>query len=310
MTHWWLYLAMLLIQSWLLGCGKPAQGIDASVHRAQIEDWQQERLARLTSETGWLTVCGLFWLKEGPNRCGSDSSNEVVFPRGKTPPLVGTFWRTGTRIRFAAHPGVETRSASSLVTSLIMKSDDEEGGPTLLTHGPISFYVIKRGEGFGVRVKDKENPARVEFKGLEYFPIDLMWRFNSKFEPYTPPHTLHVQTMVKTVEKFSCPGALVFDHDGKTFRLDAVVEPGSEQELFIMFSDQTSGSETYGGGRQLYADLPDSSGMVVLDFNKAYNWPCVFSEYATCPIPPPQNHLPFRVTAGEKMYAGHQQDPS
>ena len=309
MKQHWIYTAMVLIHSWLPGCSKPAHGIDSFAHRAQIEEWRQERLARLTSETGWLTVCGLFWLKQGPNRCGSDSSNEVIFPRGKAPALVGTFWRTDTRIRFGAHPGVETRSADSLVISLVMKSDNEEGGPTILTHGSLSFYIIKRRDSLGVRVKDKKNPARVAFKGLEYFPIDLMWRIQSKFEPYTPPRVLQVPSVVKTVEDFSCPGALVFEHDGKTYRLDAVVESGSEQELFIMFSDQTNGGETYGGGRQLYTDLPDTSGIVVLDFNKAYNWPCVFSKYATCPIPPPQNHLPFRVIAGEKTYAGHQPDP-
>ncbi|MBI3765042.1 MAG: DUF1684 domain-containing protein, partial [Ignavibacteriales bacterium] len=152
--------------------------------------------------------------------------------------------------------------------------------------------------------KDKENPARVNFKGLEYFPIDPKWRVEAKFEPYNPPKKIPIASVIGTVENDSCPGALVFNVDEKPCRLDAVMEVGTDDQLFIMFSDETSGKETYGMGRQLYASLPDKENRVILDFNKAYNWPCVFTEYATCPIPPRQNHLPIRVEAGEKMYKG------
>jgi uncharacterized protein (DUF1684 family) len=191
------------------------------------------------------------------------------------------------------------------VTSLVLHSDREGlGEPTILRLGTLSFYVIERGKQLAVRVKDRDNPARLNFKGLEYFPVDQKWRVEAKFEPYDPPRLIPIPTVINTVEYDSCPGALAFSLEGKTHRLDAVIERGSEDKLFIMFSDETNGKETYSLGRQLYTALPDSNNNVILDFNKAYNWPCVFTEYATCPIPPKQNRLAVRIEAGEKMYAG------
>jgi uncharacterized protein (DUF1684 family) len=155
-------------------------------------------------------------------------------------------------------------------------------------------------------VKDRQNPSLLKFKGMEYFPIDAKWRLDARFEPYVPPKIIPIATVINTVENDSCPGAIVFEIDGKQMRLDAVMERGSTDQLFIMMSDETSGKETYGMGRQLYTDIPDKENRVVIDFNKAYNWPCVFTDFATCPIPPAQNHLPVRVEAGEKMYRGHE----
>lgn len=302
-----LLACMCVLLAFLLpGCGRRTQQIDPVAYRHQIEQWRQERLTRITSETGWLTLCGLYWLKEGPNKCGSDSSDDIILPAGKAPSLVGTFWLNGSKVRFAVRAGVEVRQADSLVSSLALKSDVDPGGPTILTHGSLSFFVIKRGDKLGVRVKDKENPARANFKGLEYFPIDPGWRIEAKYEPYTPPHVIKIVDAVNIVSDYRCPGALVFEHSGKTYRLDAFAESDTDKELFIMFGDQTNGIETYGAGRQLYTDTPGADGRVVLDFNKAYNWPCVFTEYATCPIPPRQNNLPLRVESGEKMYALHQ----
>jgi uncharacterized protein (DUF1684 family) len=141
---------------------------------------------------------------------------------------------------------------------------------------------------------------------MEYFPIDPKWRFDAKFEPYNPPQILPIATMIGTTDKDTCPGAIVFTVDGKEMRLEPVMEQGTTDQFFIMYSDETSGKETYGMGRQLYSSLPDSNNHLVIDFNKGYNWPCVFTEYATCPIPPRQNHLPLRVEAGEKMFHGHE----
>ena len=306
MTARWICLTVLLCHLWLQGCGGRPGGPDPAVHRREVEEWRRARLSLLTSESGWLTVCGLFWLKEGPNTCGDDPSLDVVLPRGKSPGILGTFWRTDSLVRFAARPGGEVHHEGALVTSLELKSDADQGGPSVLTHGTLSFYVIKRGDKLGVRVKDKENPTRANFKGLEYFPIRLAWRHEATFTPYNPPRVIKIANAVNIVQDYSSPGALTFEHEGKTYTLDALAESGEAKELLIMFSDQTAGFETYGGGRQLYTGMPDAHGKVVLDFNKAYNWPCVFTEFATCPIPPAQNHLPLRVEAGEKMYAGHE----
>ncbi|MBI1803068.1 MAG: DUF1684 domain-containing protein [Ignavibacteriae bacterium] len=300
------YIGILIILTCIIGgCAKKSGVTDLNAYKKEIDEWQKKRLARLTRDDGWLTLAGLSWLKEGENSVGSDSSTTVLLPAGKTPGSLGSIWLENGALRFVAKAGVEVKYKDSLITSMPLKSDADDE-PTVLSHGTVSFYVIKRGDQLGVRVKDKENPARLNFKGLEYFPIDPKWRFEAKLEPYRPPKILEIPSMIGTVEKDSCPGALVFKLDGKEYRLDVVIEKGSEDQFFIMMSDETSGKETYTVGRQLYATLPDSDGNVVLDFNKAYNWPCVFTVFATCPIPPKQNHLPIRVEAGEKMYAGHE----
>lgn len=288
------------------GCSKSGSTIDVEGYKKEIEQWQTKRVTRLTSETGWLTLCGLFWLKEGENTFGSDSSNLIVFPPSKAPKFAGSLLLDHGAIRMQAKHDVATKIKDSLVTTAIMKTDGEGSeDPTTVSLESLFFYVIKRGDQLGVRVKDKENLARVNFKGLEYFPIDPRWRFEATFQPYVPPKKIKIATMINTVEEDSCPGAIVFTHQGKEYRVDAVVEKGAEDQLFIMFSDETSGKETYGVGRQVYTVLPDKENHVILDLNKAYNWPCVFTEFATCPIPPRQNHLPFRAEAGEKMYTAH-----
>jgi uncharacterized protein (DUF1684 family) len=286
------------------GCSKRREIVDQVRHRKEIEEWQASRRSRITREDGWLTLVGLFWLKPGTNTVGSDSSNAVILPAGKTPSHLGTISLTDGKLRFEATRGVTVISGDSVIQAIDMLTD-EGGKPTILRHGTVSFYVIKRGEQLGVRVKDSGSETRTHFAGLEYFPIETKFRFDARFEPYTPPKIMKIATQSGTVDEESSPGSLVFEYEGTMYRLDVIIEKGAESELFIMFADATSGAETYGPGRQLYTALPDSNGTVVLDFNRAYNWPCVFTDFATCPIPPRQNHLPFRVEAGEKMYRGH-----
>jgi uncharacterized protein (DUF1684 family) len=289
----------------MVSCSKQSNSLDLTAYRTEIEKWKEHRLVGLTRDDGWLTLCGFFWLKDGENRFGTDSSNQVVFPKGKAPKVAGSLWLENGVVRVKVQRGAEITSNGQPVTSMVLLSD-EDGlrDPTVLNIGTLSFYLIERGGQLAVRVKDKENPARLNFKGLEYFSVDRKWRIEAKYEPYTPPKILQIATMINTVESDSCPGALAFEHGGLTYRLDVIIERGTENKLFIMFEDSTNGRETYALGRQLYTEMPDANGKVILDFNKAYNWPCVFTEFATCPIPPKQNHLPFRVEAGEKMYGG------
>jgi uncharacterized protein (DUF1684 family) len=298
----------LILFTLLAGCAKPERSIDVAAHKKEIEEWRQKRDARLRGDQGWLTLCGLFWLKEGENKIGTDSSNAVVVPSGKAPANAGSLWLESGVVRLEAPKNSEIKVKDSVVTSMTLMSDqDPKFDPTILSLRSLTFQIIYRSGQIGVRVKDRQNPQLLNFKGMEYFPIDPKWRFDAKFEPYNPPKILTIATMIGTTENDSCPGAVVFNVEGKEMRLDAVIETGSENQLWIMFSDETSGKETYGMGRQVYADLPDKDNHVVIDFNKAYNWPCVFTEFATCPIPPRQNHLPIRVESGEKMYgeAGH-----
>ncbi len=295
----------LLIAATIAGCGRKSPSIDPVAYRQDIEQWQQRRLQRPKADDGWLTLCGLFWLGPGANTIGSDSTSMVILPRGKGPAHLGflDLAQDGS-VTFKALRGEKALYKDSAVTSMILHNDQEEAGPTILRTGSVSFYAIKRGDQYGVRMKDTDNPARVNFRGLQYFPIDPKWRVEATFEPYNPPKQLHLSSVIGTVEVDSCPGALTFEIDGKQLRLDAVMEEGTTDQLFIMFGDRTNGKETYSNGRQVYTPLPDKDNHVILDFNKAYNWPCVFTSYATCPIPPRQNQLDIAVEAGEKMYQG------
>jgi len=299
-------LGCILISGIQPGCTNSSDNFDLGAYKKEMESWKATRLQRLTSENGWLTLVGLYWLKEGKNSFGSDTTNTVILPAGATPPVAGILTLNHGVIHLDANPGAQVKIKDSSVTSAVLQDDGEGANdPTIVRIGTVSFYIIKRAGQLGVRVKDSQSPTRLNFKGLDYYPVNADYRYEARFEPYTPAKKIRIATMIKTVEEDSCPGALVFTQDGKTQRLDVVMETGSDNEFFIMFSDETSGKETYGMGRQVYTSLPDANGKVILDFNKAYNWPCVFTEFATCPIPPAQNHLPFRVEAGEKMYAGH-----
>lgn len=280
----------------------PPPDSGAGAYRSEIEAWRARRVERLRADSGWLTVVGLSWLEPGKNAVGSGPGNRVVLPAGKVPAYAGVLDRSGNTVTFHAAPGAGVSSGGKPVTTAEMKSDDT-GEPTILEIGPVSFYVIRRGDRLGVRVKDRDSEARRDFHGIDSYSIDATWRVEARFEPYDPPKKIPVPTILGTEEPADCPGALVFELGGKTYRLDPILEQG-ETDLFVIFGDRTNGKETYGAGRFVYA-APAVGGKTILDFNKAYNPPCVFTPYATCPLPPPQNKLPIEVPAGEKRYGGH-----
>ena len=298
---WLRTIGMIVLGTVVISAGADGGQPDTLYHK-EIEKWRNGRLARLTSEDGWLTLAGLFWLKKGENTLGSDPSNDIVLSQSKAPRSVGSLWLDKGDVRLEARPGAGVTHAGEPVSTLVLRSDADEE-PTSVNLGTLSLHIIKRGEHLGLRVKDKENPARLHFAGLEYYPVNPKWRIEARFEPYDPPKTLPIVNILGMVENETSPGAFAFEVEGKPYRLDAVLEKGSE-EFFIIFADQTNGKETYGAGRFLYAAPPNAGGRVVVDFNKAYNPPCALTSYTTCPLPPPQNRLPFRVEAGEKAYAG------
>lgn len=189
----------------------------------------------------------------------------------------------------------------SVVTAIVMHNDLQDH-PTKLTLGPLSWTIIKRGEKYGVRLRDHEHPLLKTFDGITTYPIDSTWRVEATFEPNNPPKILAIPTILNTIDEEPSPGAFVFKLNGKTYRLDATGKM-TDKDLFVIFADQTNGKETYGAGRFLYVPTPNESGKTIIDFNKAYNPPCAFTAYATCPLPPEQSKLPVRITAGEKKYA-------
>ena len=270
--------------------------------RAAIDQWRAQRRESLVGDDGWLTLTGLFWLKEGENSFGRAASNSLSLDNAALAAHAGNFVRTGQQVRFVAAVGSGITHAGKPVDALDL-APDTSGNPTVLESGTLRFHVIERAGNLGVRVRDLANPHRLNFRGLEYFPVSTDWVVNARFERYQPVHHVPIVNVLGMELEMESPGALVFNKDGREWRLDAVLEEPGDTELFIMFADGTSGHETYGGGRFLHVPMPQGSSVAV-DFNEAYNPPCALNEFATCPLPPQQNRLGLRVTAGEKKYAG------
>ena len=271
--------------------------IDPNTYAQELSQWQQKRWTDLKSETGWLTLVGLFWLKEGENKFGSDAANDIALHNQQLSAHAGSFKLQNGVVKLdAGRPGFTVDGKP--VQSLELKTDDD-AKPTIVRLGSLSFQIIKRGERLGVRVKDSQKPDRLNFKNTEFFPADVNWRIDAQFEPYNPPKQMPIVNVLNMESAESSPGAIKFTVNGQDYRLDAITEK-DEPRFFMIIADKTSGKETYPAGRYLYVDPPDASGHVVIDFNKAYSPPCAFTKFATCPLPPKQNRLPFAIPAGEK----------
>ena len=266
----------------------------------QIETWRAKRVERLKAPTGWLSLIGLHWLKDGKNTVGAAKENDIVLGAG--PARLGVITLKSGKATIELDPRTNaTIDGKPQKTAELL--DDKHEQPTTVAFGSASFYVIDRDGKKALRVKDSEAQTRKHFVGIDYYPIDPKWRVEAKWVEYKPPHTLEIPTVLGTVDKMPVPGKAVFERDGKTYELLPVLEEPDAKEIWFIFADKTSAKETYGGGRFLYADMP-KDGKVVIDFNKAYNPPCAFTPHATCPLAPPENRLAIPVTAGEKKYRG------
>ncbi len=270
---------------------------------AAVESWRAERVASLTASDGWLTLVGLEWLDEGSNLLGSAADAQVHFP-ANAPARLGTITRHGAALTLEPAVGSGLTVANDVVTAPLALQSDAEGEPTVVRWGSLELYVIQRGDRWAVRIKDSESPVRRAFQGLDYYPVSTDWRVRARFEPAPPGATIAVPNILGSVEDVPSPGTVVFSHAGHEARLQAIDE--GDGRLFLVFGDQTNNRETYGGGRFVYAAPPAAGeSTVVVDFNQAYNPPCVFTPFATCPLPPKGNRLPFAVEAGEKLWAGY-----
>jgi uncharacterized protein (DUF1684 family) len=287
----------------LLAISAAALGEDSKAYEDEIRAWQARRVERLKSDTGWLAVAGLFWLDPGDNTFGTALDNDIVLPPGTAPLHAGTFLHAEGVTRVVGHPGTPLRVRGRPIETLRLRTDAEDS-TDVVELNDLRLFVIVRGGRHAIRMRDPNSAARRTFTGIDTYPIDRRWCLAARFEPYEPPKRIPVPNVVGIVDTMLSPGALVFQVDGVEQRLDPVLETPDDTSLFVIFADATSGEETYGGGRFLYTDLPQD-GKVIVDFNKAYNPPCAFTEYATCPLPPRQNVLPIAVHAGEKNYGQH-----
>ncbi|HEX8692811.1 MAG TPA: DUF1684 domain-containing protein [Longimicrobium sp.] len=298
------HLALCLLAA--AGC-RPAEPpplpVDEAAYRAAIDSFKAGRIENVNGPDGWNTLVGLFWLRPGANRVGSDPAAEVRLPADRAPGELGTLFVEGGSARFVAAPGAEVASDGRPVRELALRSD-ADGAPTVLAHGSLTLRVIRRGGWLALRVKDSEHPARATFAGLRYFPLDTAWRIRGRFRRAAAMDSVEIVNILGMVEKQPTPGVIEFEVGGRRHTLRPVLE-GDDPTLFVMFKDATNRSETYGAGRYVYVEPPDSLGRVLLDFNRAYNPPCAFTAFATCPLPPPENHLPLRVAAGELRPSAH-----
>lgn len=268
-----------------------------------LQTWRQEREASLRSETGWLTLIGLHWLAPGENRFGSDGGNAVIIDVPGVPKDAGSLFLEDGKVRLVSRAGKDLTVGGRALQAAPLKTD-LDGKPDLVQVGRVSFFIIQRGNRFGVRVKDPQAETRLRFPGLEYFPYDPAWKVEARFVPFAQPRQVTIPTAIGTTDNVNVPGELHFQLKGKEHKLLPFSDDGGKTGFFIVFRDTTSGQETYGAGRFLDTE-PLAQGKVILDFNRAYNPPCAFTPYATCPLPPRQNHLPLAVTAGEKKPADH-----
>lgn len=268
-------------------------------YEKEIKKQRNERLDRLQLPAGWLSLVGMHWIEVGTTRVGSGKDNGTQLAVG--PARIGmlTLTKTG-KITLQAERGSEITIDGKPIAGTAHLLSDADGEPTVVgfNNGDASFIVIKRGDRYALRVRDALAATRQQFPGIEYFDISKDYRFQATFIPNEPGKKIEIMNILGMVEQMANPGQVVFTKDGKEYRLEAVDE--GDGRLFLIFADRTSGHETYSAARFLYAKNPGGKGITVLDFNLAYNPPCAFTTFSTCPTPPLQNRLDLRVEAGEK----------
>ena len=272
-----------------------------TTYQKEIDNWRKKRVESLKSENGWLNLVGLYWLQEGKSSFGSADDVQIKFPKGSIAEHAGFFELKGTTVTLYVTESTDIKINGIAVKKAIVFSVDSARTPNV-TSGSLKWSIIKREDKIGIRLRDLNSPLAKEFEGTARFLTDSTWRIKAYLKKNEKPANVFITNVLGQTNAQSSPGKLFFNYEGKEYSLDALAEG---KELFIIFADATSGKETYPSGRFLYASQADADGVTFLDFNKAINPPCAFTNYATCPLPPKQNILPFAITAGEKNYGHH-----
>lgn len=272
-----------------------------TTYEDRILKFRAERESRLReNDRSWLALAGLFWLEEGNNSFGSDPSNDIQLENASVPAKAGIFQYKNDIVTLKVNEGVVMTCNGLEVKSRALHTDIEEH-PDFIELGNLIMVTIKRGKNCLIRIWDKESPGRRGFNGLRHFPVNPEYQITARFVPYDPPRIMKIRDVIGEEYDVEFPGFVIFTLGGKECRLEA---EKTEDGLFFNFYDPTNGNGSYPGGRFLTTDAPKDRE-VVIDFNMAYNPPCAYTDYATCPLPPAQNRLPIRIPAGEMIYRDH-----
>lgn len=274
-----------------------------SNREAEHGRWRERRLRELTAPESWLGLVGLYWLEPGRNTVGSAPGSAVPMPEG--PSHLGDLLWEGTELAWRPAPGSnasvqggEERAGGDLVLRTDIAG---EVTASRVRSGDLVFFVIEREGRLAVRLRDLRWNEKRSFTGVDCYPFDPAWRLEATWQELAQPVTMEVPNVTGELKPVMVRWKAVFQVEGKEISL-LPLEVG-DSGVFFVLRDATSGRETYGGGRFLRAKLPEA-GRLILDFNRAYNPPCAFTPFATCPLPPPENWLPIPIRAGEKKYAG------
>lgn len=262
-------------------------------YRQIVNNWRKERNDNIRKENNWLALAGLYWLKLGKNQFGSDLKSEIQLPE-RLPENVGYFEYNGRSVSLRTNTGQKATVNDKLTDFAILQPDISEN-PSFVKLEGIQMVVIQRGNRMGVRLWDNQSEKRASFPARTWYDIDEAFRVPAVFTAYDHPKMAYFPDLTGEKAEFPVEGYVSFEFNGKTHQLD--INKEDDGTLFLRFWDPTAKDETYPTGRYLVADV--SEGQVFLDFNKAYNPPCAFTDFATCVFAPEQNHLDFSVTAGE-----------
>ena len=304
--RFWLILATALSSAFVT---TPSHAQDAK-YQSDLTAWRAQHATDLQKPAGWLSLTGLDWLQEGDNSFGSAPDNKIHLAAG-TPAHLGVLHLEKNTVQLLPPPSGEfppdfSISGEPAKKQLIPVDPDNDKNAPHLTIGSLNMYVIRRADRFALRVKDTKSPVLVSFHGLKWYAPNETFRVSAKWIPYTPPKIVTLATLAGTTYDAPVPGAAEFTLNGKTYRLEPVLEDPAATQLFFVLRDTTSATTTYHACRFLYTVLPahglDKPGELTLDFNKLENPPCAYTPYATCPLPPNGNRLAIALAVGEKRY--------
>lgn len=291
-------ILVLLILTGLFACKPNKKEFNQDDYIKSVQEWKQKRLENLKSESGWLNLVGLYWLKDGQNPFGSNDANNIIFPE-KAPEFIGTIILYRDFLSVSINDDVEVFINDSLLKEHDIYTDNDNN-TTRFKMGSFRWHIIKRGDRYGIRLRDLESPLINQITEIPSFPVDLNWRIEASFERFEQPKDIAIPNVLGDTNYEKCYGVIKFKVGETGYSLMPTGD-GINEDFFVIFADETSAEETYGAGRFLSVEKPDENGKIYIDFNKATNPPCAFTEFATCPLPPKENILKVKILAGEKV---------